>query len=99
MGKRSKQLKNKLRGGRRLRKPKLHGPCFFEGCNAKAYQTHHCMTCEQLVAAGKAEKVVTVTFCPAHEGEATAEIRKHAVIGHPLPNVPRAIIAGLKGDL
>ncbi|MDP2607295.1 MAG: hypothetical protein Q8S00_32560 [Deltaproteobacteria bacterium] len=108
MGKRSKQLKNKMNGGRGHRRSKVkidnreaHGPCYFEGCKRKAVRTFHCKTCEAMQLQGKREEkdVVRIPHCLTHLDDAITAIKHHAIAGHPLLNVPRAVLAGLKGEL
>lgn len=75
-----------------------HGRCQHDDCTRKARATHHCATCEVLKRAGKRPDVESVSFCHQHQEWATASIRRHALVKHPI-NLLRAGVASLKGEL
>jgi len=109
MGKAAKRFRNKFYGKPRKRKPgevfvksqRLEEQCFWHDdntyCPRKAVSKHFCTTCEDM--GRERDEVYSVAFCEYHTDQATAKIRKHAIAGHPLVNIPRAILAGLKGKL
>lgn len=100
MGKKSKQIMNSVNGkGWRKRKRKAsaesYGPCGVESCGRRGVGIYTCTTCERL-GHGVPHSIV---FCETHRDHAYDLMKVHAIKAHPLVNIPRAIIAGLKGEL
>lgn len=96
-------------GRRRKPRPKPEkGPCFKvfkkeEGaesrCGNRGVIVHHCRICEDLAAAGKLKgEPYKIQTCVHHHDEAVQEIKKHALVAHPV-NLLRAGVAALKGEL
>jgi hypothetical protein len=71
--------------------------CFKKGCTEKGVGMDECLTCEQLVAAGKRTKAFRVVSCAQHRLDGLAAVKKHALVKHPV-NLLRVIAAGLKGE-
>lgn len=96
MGKRSKQAKNKAQ----KKRGKPHkGSCYTEGCKGRGGEKFECLTCEKLYFAGKRTKdeIFVIQACSKHRFQALADVKKHAVVKHPV-NLLRVMGAALKGE-
>lgn len=96
----SRKLKRAFARGmaRKLAEPHK-GPCFAKKCKQNGGTIHHCITCEELVRAGKlaAEDAFKVQCCAVHVHEGLKKVRRHAVTAHPA-NLLRVVAAGLRGE-
>jgi hypothetical protein len=53
---------------------------------------HECLTCE-----GLGREVFARQACDLHDAEALAEVKRHALVAHPI-NILRVLVAGLRGE-
>lgn len=72
------------------------------GCELDATSEHVCLTCEKLVAEGRAGKgpdggIYRRKVCPLHRGAALEAVRKHALVAHPI-NILKMAVAVVRGD-
>lgn len=75
-------------------------PCSKKGCPALCIGEGICRTCEAQVELGKRkpENVFKLAGCRQHAQWAVEKLKRHALIAHP-QNIPRAVLAGLLGEL
>lgn len=66
-------------------------------CRKRAKVVHECLTCVALKEAGKRDEVFETAGCAQHAEAALQEIKRHALLAHPV-NLLRAGIAALKGE-
>ena len=66
-------------------------------CRRRAKVKHECKTCIKLQEAGKVETVFTICACSFHAEKALQDMKKHALVAHPV-NLLRAGVAALKGE-
>lgn len=64
--------------------------CYVQDC-ATLGDLIICVTCEKL------GKDTSWAACPAHWDQGVADMKKHALVGHPV-NILRAVGAGLRGE-
>lgn len=72
-------------------------------CQLEATSEHVCLTCEQLLEAGKPAKgpdgqAFRHKVCLVHRGMALEAVRKHALVAHPV-NLLKMVVAAVKGDV
>lgn len=74
--------------------------CLVKDCAQPIAAEGSCRTCEAQVELGKRTEaeVYKVAFCQFHLSEATAKLKRHALLAHP-QNIPKAVLAGLTGAL
>ena len=90
MGKRSKQAKKAAQ--KKTGKPHK-GPCYADDCDRRGGEIFACVTCEDL---GR-ENPFRLQACSLHRFDALQEVKRHAVVKHPV-NLLRVMGAALKGE-
>lgn len=91
--------KRKQRKQRKRRKSE-HGQCHFDGCQANATASEHCVLCDQQVVDGKREPddAFRVSFCRLleHSDAAQRKMERHILTKHK-GTIPAWLLAKLTG--